>query len=175
MIKLKDILFENKVPDVFVPRRLDDRIERLIKNYIKNGSKGNLDLSDKQLNTLPEILKDVSVGGHFYCYNNNLESLAGAPSSVNGNFICNDNDLKSLAGAPSSVNGSFYCNDNNLKSLIGAPSSVKGSFVCYNNNLKSLVGAPSSVGGDFYCSDNDVKFTVAQVRAVCDVKGQIFV
>ena len=133
MIKLKDILFENEAPDVFVPRRLDDRIERLIKNYIKNGSKGTLDLSNKQLNTLPEILKDVSVGGN------------------------------------------FYCNDNNLKSLIGAPSSVKGSFVCYNNNLKSLVGAPSSVGGDFYCSDNDVKFTVAQVRAVCDVKGQIFV
>jgi hypothetical protein len=112
MIKLKDILFENKVPDVFVPRRLDDRIERLIKNYIKNGSKGNLDLSDKQLNTLPEILKDVSVGG---------------------------------------------------------------SFDCRHNNLKSLVGAPSSVNGNFYCSNNAVKFTVAQVRAVCDVKGIIFV
>jgi hypothetical protein len=34
MIKLKDILFENEAPDIFVTRRLDDRIERYIKNYI---------------------------------------------------------------------------------------------------------------------------------------------
>jgi len=62
-----------------------------------------------------------------------------------------------------------------LTSLAGAPRSVTGRFDCVNNNLTSLAGAPSSVGGSFNCSDNDIKFTVEQVRAVCDVKGEIFV
>ena len=38
MIKLKDILLEAKAPDIFIPRRMEDRIERLIKQYIRNES-----------------------------------------------------------------------------------------------------------------------------------------
>jgi hypothetical protein len=34
---------------------------------------------------------------------------------------------------------------------------------------------PKTVGGDFLCFNNPVKFTEEQVRAVCDVKGKIFV
>ena len=30
MIKLKDILFESTAPDIFVPRRVEDRVERYI-------------------------------------------------------------------------------------------------------------------------------------------------
>ena len=41
MIKLKDILLENTAPDIFVPRRVEDRLERMIKQYIRNGSKGD--------------------------------------------------------------------------------------------------------------------------------------
>ena len=40
MIKLKDILLEAKSPSIFVPRRMEDRVERMIKNYVRNGSKG---------------------------------------------------------------------------------------------------------------------------------------
>ena len=29
MIKLKDLLFENEVPNIFIPRRMDDRQSRL--------------------------------------------------------------------------------------------------------------------------------------------------
>ena len=34
-----------------------------------------------------------------------------------------------------------------------------------------------SVGGDFYCSTqkNGHKFTEAEIRAVCDVKGKVYV
>ena len=82
MIKLKDILLEGKPPSIFVPRRMEDRFERMIKNYIRNGSKGDLDLSRLNLTVLPEILKDISVDGDFFCNGNNLTSLEGGPVKV---------------------------------------------------------------------------------------------
>ena len=196
MIKLKDILFEGKPPSIFIPRRMEDRIERMIKSYIRNGSKGNLDLGEFGLTELPSILKDIDVGRFFICSNNNLTSLnnspktvgryfscnnnkltslEGAPSSVGGGFSCSNNLLTSLTGAPKTVGGSFHCGNNQLISLKGAPSSVGGGFICSNNNLTSLIGAPTYVGGSFSCGNNSVQFTEAQVRAVCDVKGKIFV
>ena len=133
MIKLKDILFESTVPDIFIPRRIEDRLERMIKQYIRNGSKGNLELSNMNLIELPAILKDITVSGHFICSNNKLTSLNNSPKTVGGYFSCS------------------------------------------NNNLTSLIGAPTYVGGSFSCGNNSVQFTEAQVRAVCDVKGKIFV
>ena len=133
MIKLKDILLESKPPTIFVPRRMENRVERLIKIYIRNGSKDNLDLSDLNLTKLPEILKDITVGGN------------------------------------------FYCSHNKLTSLINAPKIVTGNFTCYNNFLTSLEGAPKSVGLNFACSNNPVRFTEKQVRAVCYVRGVVFV
>jgi hypothetical protein len=153
MIKLKDILLEGKPPSIFIPRRIEDRVERLIKNYIRNGSKGDLDLNSMNLTELPDILKNVSVGRHFWC---------------------SYNDLTSLKNAPKSVGGTFICRYNKLTSLINAPSSVGGYFDCSYNELTSLEGAPKSVGGFFYCADNPVKFTEKQVRAVCDVKGTVY-
>ena len=153
MIKLKDILFEGKPPSIFVPRRMEDRIERMIKNYIRNGSKGDLDLSRLNLTVLPDILKDISVDGDFFCNGNNLTSLEGAPKTVGENFYCNNNLLTSLQCAHITVGGDFYC-----------------SF----NKLTSLVGAPKSVGEDFICHSNNVKFTEQDVRAVCDLKGTVY-
>ena len=94
---------------------------------------GDVNLSNWHLEQLPEILKDVSIDGHFYCVGNRLISL------------------------------------------INAPSSVKRDFYCAHNKLTSLTGAPKTVGGSFSCNNNPVKFTEEQVRAVCDVKGKIFV
>ena len=155
MIKLKDILLEGKPPSIFVPRRTEDRLERMIKSYIRNGSKESLDLSNMNLTELPEILKDISVGGHFFCHNNKLTSLINAPKSVDGVFLCSNNKLTSLKGSSVSVG------------II--------NFDCSFNNLTSLAGAPKTVGGAFSCGFNDIKFTEEQVRAVCDVKGKIFV
>jgi hypothetical protein len=175
MIKLKDILLENTAPDIFVPRRIEDRVERMIRLYVRNGSKGDLKLDEMGLTELPDILKNVSVGGSFYCGNNKLTSLINAPSSVGGNFWCGNNNLTSLKGAPSSVGGSFICSFNNLTSLEGAPTSVGRNFECNYNDLTSLAGAPKIVDKDFHCYNNPVEFTEEQVRAVCDVKGDVYV
>lgn len=115
MIKLKDILLEGKPSSIFVPRRLEDRVERMIKNYIRNGSKGDLNLHGLHLTVLPDILKDITVGGHFDCSVNKLTSLEGSPKNVLGYFICSYNKLTSLEGAPSSVGEDFICNNNPVK------------------------------------------------------------
>ena len=154
MIKLKDILLESTAPDIFIPRRVEGRVERLIKTYIRNGNKGDLDLSGLKLTKLPEILKNVSIGGDFDCGFNNLTSLENCPSSVDGTFGCGNNELTSLEGSPSSVGG---------------------SFICSWNKLTTLEGAPKFVGGDFYCIDNPVQFTRKGVKSICNVKGRIFV
>ena len=160
MIKLKDLLLEISSEisslNLLIARRVEGRTEKYIqakiKQYIKDKNVGNFDISGLGLTTLPALLKNLKIGKSFYCTNNKLTSLVGAPTSVGGNFDCRYNKLTSLVGAPTSVGGSFYCN---------------------NNKLDSLVGAPTSVGKSFYCRDNAVKFTEEQVRAVCDVKGNI--
>ena len=154
MIKLKQLLLEVKSPDIFIPRRMEDRVERMIKQYIRNGSRNELDLSDYGLTKLPEILKNVDVERY---------------------FICSVNKLTTLENSPKTVGGSFYCGNNQLISLKGAPTYVGGEFGCGNNKLTSLDGAPTYVGGSFNCRYNPVKFTKEQVRAVCDVDGRIFV
>jgi len=133
MIKLKDILFEGKPPSIFVPRRIEDRFERLIKNYLRDHSKESLILSRMNLDKLPKILKNLTIGKDFWCTDNHLTSLENSPIYVVGNFGCS------------------------------------------HNKLISLEGAPEYVGGNFYCRGNPVRFTEAQVRAVSEVKGKIFV
>ena len=96
MIKLKDILLEGKPPSIFIPRRIEGRIERMIMLYVRNGSKGDLDLSGfnplgLKLTKLPDILKDITVGGNFNCSYNELTSLEGAPKTVGENFGCSYN------------------------------------------------------------------------------------
>ena len=173
MIKLKDLLLEGTAPDIFVPRRMEDRVERMISLYIRNGSKGNLVLRLMNLTELPEILKNVSVDGSFDCGNNKLTSLINAPKFVGGSFYCGHNKLTSLVGAPTNVGGSFYCGNNELTSLEGAPTSVGRNFDCSYNDLTSLEFAPKTVGGFFDSRYNPVRFTREQVRAVCDVKGDV--
>ena len=133
MIKLKQLLLESTAPDIFVPRRLEDRLERLVMLYVKNGSKGDLKLIQLDLIELPAILKNVTVNGDFDCTMNQLTSLKNSPKYVSNDFLCND------------------------------------------NILTSLEGAPKTVGENFYCDNNSVKFTEKDIRAVCNVKGRIFV
>ena len=94
MIKLKDILLESTVPDIFVPRRIEGRVERMIMLYVKNGSKGDLKLTGLDLTKLPDILKDITVGGNFNCSYNELTSLEFAPKSVGRDFVCHNNPGK---------------------------------------------------------------------------------
>jgi hypothetical protein len=98
--------------------------------------------------------------GDFYCHNNKLTSLKGAPSVVNGDFYCYNNKLTSLEGAPSVVNGGFSCFSNNLTSLKGAPSAVNCYFYCANNKLTSLAGIHKiikEIHGAAYFRSNPIK------------------
>ena len=108
--------------------------------------KGSLDLDDQGLTELPFKGIAYVVKGSFYCRNNQLASLSGAPTKVGWSFDCEHNQLTSLAGAPTKVGGSFWCNDNKLTSLAGAPTKVGGDFWCSNNPLTSLAGAPTTIG-----------------------------
>jgi len=74
-----------------------------------------LNLHGLHLTVLPDILKDITVGGHFDCSVNKLTSLEGSPKNVLGYFICSYNKLTSLEGAPSSVGEDFICNNNPVK------------------------------------------------------------
>ena len=96
------------------------------------------------------------VRGFFYCHDNELSSLEGAPQKVGGSFLCYNNRLTSLDGAPREVGGAFSCSLNQLATLEGAPQKVGGAFDCRNNQLTTLEGAPRKVRGDFYCSNNPV-------------------
>jgi len=133
MIKLKDLLLEGKPSTIFIPRRIEGRVERMIKTYIRNGSKGKLSLQGLNLTVLPEMLKDITVDGDFFCGNNHLTTLENCPKTVNGVFGCS------------------------------------------SNKLISLEGAPKFVGEDFMCRFNPGKFTEKDIRAVCDVKGDVYV
>ena len=104
------------------------------------------------------------VSGDFYCYENQLTSLVGAPQTVGRDFYCYENQLTTLVGAPQSVGGNFDCRSNQLTTLVGAPQSVDGSFWCHANQLTTLEGAPKTVGRDFWCGDNPV--TKSTLKAI---------
>ena len=95
---------------------------------------GDVNLSDKKLTRISFNFRNVS--GNFYCYDNHLQSLEGAPTTVGSVFHCSGNQLQSLEGAPTTVGGSVFCHSNKLQSLEGAPAKVGGNFYCfYNHNL----------------------------------------
>lgn len=171
MIKLKDILLESTVPNIFIPRRIEDRqiryINYIIRQYIKNGSEDGLDISGLGLRELPSILNDITINGYFDC--------SGRSENVSGYNSFGRNQLKSLKNAPKVVKGMCYFMSLGLETLEGGPEYVSGDFECSYNNLKTLKGAPKFVGRNFYCNDNGVKFTEEQVRAVCNVRGTVFV
>jgi len=218
MIKLKDILFESATPDIFVPRRTEDRVERLIKQYIRAGGEGNLRLSFMRLEKLPKILKNIEVKGDFLCSGNyletlenfpkkvtgtidisfnrikslqglgvevvnngfgflcngnNLNDLKGGPKIIFGDYVCNENDLTSLEGSPTVINGNFYCSYNKLKTLEGGPRHVTKDYLASFNNLETLDGLPKFIGGDLILVTNHKVFTVAQIRAISDIRGRI--
>ena len=77
MIKFKDILKEEKI---LVPRNLETRDEdykrvvyQKIQDYIKQGSKGDLDLSQAPITKLPDNL--IKVGGYLDLWGSKIESL----------------------------------------------------------------------------------------------------
>ena len=101
---------------------------------------GNVDLSDKNLKSIPIKFKEVT--GYFYCDNNQLTSLEHCPETVGGYFYCNNNQLTSLRGCPETVGGDFNCYRNQLTSLKYCPETVDGGFNCSDNQITNFDGLP---------------------------------
>jgi hypothetical protein len=95
MIKLLDLLKED---NPFVPRGSKEEREKAynisiqtkIQEYIKNGMKGDLDLSDNSITSLPSNL--TRVGGDLNLYDTSITSLPLNLNKVEGDL--------NLAGAP---------------------------------------------------------------------------
>jgi hypothetical protein len=126
---------------------------------------GNFRCDEQNLTDFKGV-KFGTIRRNFYCHNNQLASLDGAPVEVGGDFDCHSSQLTSLVGAPKEVGGNFYCNANRLTSLEGAPKSVGGDFYCHENQLASLVGAPKEVAGYFYCNGNRLASLVGAPKEV---------
>jgi hypothetical protein len=89
--------------------------------------------------------------GRFSCQECELESLENAPHTVYDNFSCYNNNLTSLVGGPTTVGtssmggGTFSCSGNYLKNFVGAPDSFTGYLVGIrqHDQLISVDGLPS--------------------------------
>ena len=132
---------------------------------------GNVELGHRNLTKIP--FKFLHIHGSFYCYNNRLTSLEGAPINVGGDFWCNRNRLTSLDRAPNTVGDSFSCSDNQLTSLEGAPNFVGDTFwCCFNLNLpySELFKIVDRVKGIYY-SSMDTTEDKDKIRRDRDVKN----
>jgi len=76
---------------------------------------GDIDLSDRNLEHLPD-LRMVIVTGYFNCSYNRLTDLEGSPASV-GAFYCCHNKLTTLSGAPKDISGEFYYHYNPVSEM----------------------------------------------------------
>jgi hypothetical protein len=97
----------------------------------------SLDLSKHNLKFLLDLpIKISKVDGSFYCSNNQLTSLEGAPTEVGGSFTCHSNKLTNLEGAPKEVGEFFWVNKNPgpngngfTEEDVKAVSNVKGKII----------------------------------------------
>ena len=102
----------------------------------------------------------VDIDGVFVCKEQNLTDFKGVEfGEVTGDFWCQENQLTSLEGAPRNVGNGFYCGNNQLTSLKGAPQKVGRDLHCYGNQLTSLEGLPEGIRKEFLCWNNPVSNT----------------
>ena len=84
-------------------------------------------------------------------------------------------DIKKNSDGSYDVEGDVKLYDLKLTKIPIKFNKVNGTFDCSDNKLTSLEGAPKVVGGSFWCDNNTKQFTEEEVRAVCEVKGKIYV
>ena len=133
MIKLLDIL-ENKI---LIPRRSKEErqkkfsiiINKQIQQYIKDGSKGDLNLSKMNVPILPD---NLIVGGNLFMYNSKI-SLLPNNLTVKGKMVLNSSTIQSLPDNLTVIKG-LYIIDTNI-SLLPKNLKVQGDFVLYDTPL----------------------------------------
>ena len=152
------------------------KFEQEIRSEVRNGVySGDIWLNDRNLTKLPN-LSDIIVTGDFYCHNNELTSLEGAPKEVRGEFYCSDNKLTSLEGSPQKVRSHFNCSTNKLTTLKGVPTEIRGVFYFMSNPIQSYDHFPEIVRGNIYPDKGPVsslarnKFKMLTTMRVKDIK-----
>ena len=120
--------------DLIIPYRLEDRPERYkriiykkIQDYIKNGSKGDLNLYETPIDSLPSNLK--TVGGDLWLDNTPISSLPPG-LKVGGNLWLYNTQINSLPPGLT-VGDSLWLSNTPISSL---PPGLKvgGSLWLYN-------------------------------------------
>ena len=132
MIKLLDILLqENDEESILIPRRSPEErtknyiiaTNRKIQQYIKDGGKGDLDLDNTPITSLPSNLtvggyldlnntpitslpSNLTVGGYLYLYNSKITSLP-SDLKVGGDLYLGNSKITSLP-SDLTVGGNLY-------------------------------------------------------------------
>jgi hypothetical protein len=153
MIKLLDILNENKTK-ILVPRRSPEEraknyliaTQKKIQQYIKDGSKGDLDLGNTPITSLPD---NLNMGGDLNLANTPITSL---PDNLNmgGDLNLYNTKITSLPDNLS-VGGNLYLENTKITSL--------------PDNL--------NVGGGLYLGNTPLskKYTKEQIKQMIEDKG----
>jgi hypothetical protein len=100
------------------------------------------------------------VSKNFYCKDNQLVSLSGAPKVVGGKFDCSFNQLVSLEFGPKEIGSDFVCSHNKITSLEFAPEKIGAGLHCEFNSLVSLEGLENKTMSGFYYYRNPVSVAV---------------
>jgi hypothetical protein len=156
MIKLLDLLKETQI---LVPRRSSEErqknyliaTQKKIQQYIKDGSKGDLNLSNTSIQSLPNGLK---VGGDLWLTNTPIQSL---PDGLEVGRSLDLDNCKNLESLP-----------NDLK--------VEGSLWLTNTPIQSLPdGLEVGVNLDLSNTPLSKKYTEEEIKAMAPgVKGNIY-
>jgi hypothetical protein len=100
-LKSKGVEFKSKSKE-FLSKK-SQKFKEYIQQYIKNGGKGNLELPDNVINSLPDNL--TFVGGNLELYGNNITSLPDNLKTIKGKLWADK--LKSLPDNLT-INGSLF-------------------------------------------------------------------
>ena len=128
MIKLKDILLGSDKLNILIPRRNKEerqknyqiviqkkiqKIQKDIQEYIKNGSKGNLDLENTPIQALPD---NLTVGGSLYLSNTPIQRL---PNNLTVGFSLDlsNTPIKTLPDNLTKVGGNLDLSNTPIKTL----------------------------------------------------------
>jgi hypothetical protein len=119
MIKLKSILLENNI--LISRRNTEERLKyyraalyKKVKNYIKNGCKGDLDLSYTPIDRLPDEL--TRVGGNLELEHTNIKKLPDTLTNIDGCLDIASSDIKSLPSGLT-IRGHLYADNASIEEL----------------------------------------------------------
>ena len=172
---IKKILKEEiEKNDLIVPRRLEDRSERYkriaykwIQDYIKNGSKGDLNLNNSPIESLPSNLK--TVGGDLDLSNSQIKILPEG-LTVGGSLDLRKTLIKNL---PS---GLIITNSLDLDStkILELPDDLTvGSILDIRNTEISEIPDRLRIGAKLIIYNTPLcrKYTERQIKQIIEDKG----